>query len=113
MAKKKHKQSKVEPEWLVCALPGGPEITGSKHGYFCEKCARSVVIAPSGQKLHRERKLHIMCLECAIKMREENQDEFQIAEIPEHTAEVLEELRSEVERWKAEATEIFKKTHRN
>ena len=52
---------------LVCAPADAEFITpGSIFDQRCARCARRVAIAPSGQRLLKEKALEIICASCAF-----------------------------------------------
>lgn len=57
---------------LVCALAtAAMTAANSSFDRHCSRCGERVVIAPSGQRLLRERSMKILCLSCAVRMAEE------------------------------------------
>ena len=60
-----------EGDVLVCALKAwGSGLPGSITS-TCSQCGRDVVIAPSGQEMMRKVSVRVMCLECALRLLEQ------------------------------------------
>ena len=56
---------KHPPAYLVCARRDGAfAVRGSRFDLHCSKCDAGVVVAPSGDRLRKQKNLPILCAEC-------------------------------------------------
>ena len=46
-------------------------IPGTKGGYFCQGCGQECMLAPSRQKIMESGKNPLYCIECIVKMSDE------------------------------------------
>ena len=62
--------------YLICNLATAPLMAqGSAFDRHCSRCGVRVMIAPSGQKILREKQLEIVCMPCILPDLEKR-DEF-------------------------------------
>ena len=79
----------MEEEFLICqpVQQALAVILGSVQGE-CNDCGTSVWIAPSGQKLIRERRFTILCSTCALTRMAKEPGPHEIRVTPEAAQEI-------------------------